>query len=450
MPNLHPNSTNYVHTHEPNTNDLVQAMDYSSSGKPIIRTADAQQGYTSKNRSKVSTYQTVFFNTFQYGTETDVWDQAITGTANAVHNPNTNNVDMSVGSTVGDKIIRQTFNVMRYIPGRTSTLTYAVRFQTPVTGIRRRIGLFDEGNGFYFEDAGVVDENGLPEYNVVIRSSTSGSVVETRVPRSQWNGDKLDGTGASTITADASAQQMVNFEYEWYGAGQVVIGWTINGFTHTIHTFNHANIENLPWCSTPFLPIRLELECVSTPLGGGTHYLHQGSNSLISEGEPDKLGIAANITSPITGTRMAVANSWYPILSIRLKDVALKGIILPTFFQVATVDNTNIFYRLCKNAVIGADAGNSAWLDHPNPNAFTQYQVYDTPVAIPDANQGTVLDSGFVIAGGGGTGVRIDKDTIFQIGRSGMGPVSDTFTLLAASDNTGKDAIAEMTWIEQR
>ena len=38
MPNLNPNSTNYVHSSEPNTNDLVQAMDYNSVGQPVIRT----------------------------------------------------------------------------------------------------------------------------------------------------------------------------------------------------------------------------------------------------------------------------------------------------------------------------------------------------------------------------------------------------------------------------
>ena len=38
MPNLNPNSTSYVHTNEPNTNDLVQAMDYNSVGQPVIRT----------------------------------------------------------------------------------------------------------------------------------------------------------------------------------------------------------------------------------------------------------------------------------------------------------------------------------------------------------------------------------------------------------------------------
>jgi hypothetical protein len=73
------------------------------------------------------------------------------------------------------------------IPSRTSNLTFAVQFDLPVSGIRRRIGLFDYENGFYFEDGG----NG--EYYCVLRSSTSGSINETRVPRSQWNGDKLDG-----------------------------------------------------------------------------------------------------------------------------------------------------------------------------------------------------------------------------------------------------------------
>ena len=39
MPNLHPNSTDYVHSYEPNTNDLTMAMDYNSQGQPVIRTA---------------------------------------------------------------------------------------------------------------------------------------------------------------------------------------------------------------------------------------------------------------------------------------------------------------------------------------------------------------------------------------------------------------------------
>jgi hypothetical protein len=439
MPNLNPNSTNYSHSFEPNTNDLTQSMGYDDKGRPILRVVDSQAGYTSKNRMKVSDYQATFFNTFQYGKETDVWDEYTALGGAAVHNPFTNNVDMTVSGTQGSICIRQTRNTMRYIPGRTSTLTYAVRLEMPVTGIRRRLGLFDERNGFYFEDAGVIGANGLPEYNVVIRSNTSGTVVETRVPRSEWNGDRLDGLGPSAIVASPTAQHMVNFEYEWYGAGQLVVGWTINGHTHTIHTFNHANILDLPWCSTPFLPIRLEIENLTGV--AGTHYLYQGSNSLISEGVPDKLGIAQNITGPITGRTMASANTFYPILSIRLKETALKGIVLPTFFQAATVDNTSVFYKLVRNATL-TDAN---FVDMPDPNAFTQYDVSATAMT-----GGTDLDSGFVISGGGGTGVRLDANTVYQIGRGSMGTVSDTLTLAVACPNVNKSALAAMTWIEQR
>jgi len=38
MGNQNPNSTNYTHSSEPNTNDLTMAMDYNSVGQPVIRT----------------------------------------------------------------------------------------------------------------------------------------------------------------------------------------------------------------------------------------------------------------------------------------------------------------------------------------------------------------------------------------------------------------------------
>ena len=438
MPNLNPNSTNYVHTYEPNTNDLTMAMQYDAEGQPTLRTIDSQAGYTSKNRLKISNYQTDFFNTFQYGKETDVWDESTANGGSATWNTNTNWIDMAVTGTLGSKVIRQTRNVMRYLPGRSSQLTYAVRLETPVTGIRRRLGLYDEANGFFFEDAGVIGSDGLPEYNVVVRSSTSGSMVETRVPRSQWNGDRLDGAGDSGIVADSTKAQMITFDYEWYGAGQIIVGFVINGYTYIVHTFNHANIVTVPWSSTPFLPIRLEIENLTGV--AGTHYLYQGSNSLISEGEATKLGIAENITSPITGRTMSAANTFYPILSIRLKSAALKGIVLPTFFQAATVDNTSVFYRLVRNATLtGAN-----FVDMPDANAFTQYDVSATSYT-----GGIDIDAGFVI-GNGGTGIRLDQNTEYQIGRGSMGTVSDTLTLAIACPNTNKSALAAMTWIEQR
>jgi hypothetical protein len=405
--------------------------------------------HTSKNRLKVSPFETTFFNTFQYGIETDVWDTRVSLGGSATHDPTRNNVIMSVGLTTGSQVIRQTRNVLRYVPGRQSQATFAVIFTPPTTGIRRRIGVFEENDGFFFEDDGSGD-NG---YYCVIRSSTSGITTDIRVPRNQWNGDRLDGTGISSITASASAQQLVTFDYEWYGAGQVKVGFSINGKTHTIHTFNHANLLNLPWCRTPFLPIRVELTNV-VGVATTSHIMYQGSNSVLSEGTPDKLGIAQNIESPITGYTIATAQTYYPLVSIRLKSTALKGIVLPTFFQAATLYSTgggsnavvvSLGYKLIRNATLTG----GTWVDMQDSNAFTQYNRTATGIG----TNGVDLDSGFIVGGGGGTGVRLDKDTVYQLGRSGIGTISDTLTLAVAVLDPGvTNAIAygAMTWIEQR
>jgi len=390
--------------------------------------------FTSKNRLKISTYQTVFFNTFQYSKETDVWDESTTNGGTATYNADQSNVELKVTNQSGSKVIRQTFNTQRYIPGRTSTLNFAVRMQTPVAGIRRRFGLFDERDGCFFEDAG--DGN----YYCVLRSYASGSLVENRKSRAEWNGDKLDGTGLSGITANPEAIHMFGVEYEWYGAGQVKFVYIIGGVSHTIHTFNTANVASLPWSTTPFLPIRLEIENTT---GGQARdsYMWQGSNSLISEGVPEKLGIAQSITSPLGGTSLTTKDTFYPVLSIRLKSSALRGIVLPSFFQAASTDNTNIYYKLVRNATLTG----ASWTDMPDTNAFTQYDVSATAFS-----GGVQIDSGFVFGSSGGTRIPLDQNTTYQLGRSSLGTVSDTYTLCVASSIANKSAVAQMTWIEQR
>jgi len=391
---------------------------------------------TSKGRLRTSPPETIFFNTFQYGTETDVWETSATNGGTATHDPEISGVDMAVTSTVGSQVIRQTHNTMRYIPGRSSTLSFAVRYQTPVVGIRRRVGLFNDIDGFYFEDNG-------GDYACVIINSDGVTPTINRVSRANWNGDKLDGTGPSGIVADPTAQQLISMDYEWYGAGQVVFQYVINGKSIVIHTFNNGNILPSPWCKTPFLPIRCELTNVTG--AAGTHHLYQGSNSLITEGETAYLGVAQSHMTPVSGVTLAASNTFYPVLSIRLKSTALQGIVLPTFFQAATTDNTILFYKFIKNATLTQ----GTWTDMPDPNSFSQY--LESPATGTTAiSGGTVLDNGIISGGGGGTGVRLDKDTVYQIGRSSLGTVSDTLTLAVAAANTNKSAIAAITWIEQR
>ena len=392
---------------------------------------DWRPQFTNNNRLKIAPFQTVFFNTFQYGKETDVWDERVVGVGTATHNVASSNIIMEVGSTAGSKVIRQTKQVMRYIPGRGATLAFAIRLDTPQVGIRRRFGLFDDYNGAYFEDDGGT-------YSYVIRSSTSGIVTERRVTREDWNGEKFDGNGYTGVTADATKQQMISINYEWYGAGIVQFNWLMKNETIHSHTFDNSNTNDKVWCSTPFLPIRVEIENVTGV--AGTHYMYQGSNSLIQEGEPEKLGTLESISNTIAGTTMANANTFYPIISIRLKSSNLGAVMLLRSLQAATDDNTNVYWQLLENATLTG----GTWVDHPDPNSFMQYNITQTAVS-----GGTDLLSGFVI-GGGGSLVNLDDKAALQLGRSGIGTISDTYTLACASPNTNKAALAVLNWIEQR
>lgn len=386
--------------------------------------------YDSKGRLQVTTPEVLFFNTFQYGVETDVWDTALTSGGTADFEAATSSVKMGVTSTIGSKSVRQTLNVQRYIPGRPSTLTFAVRLQTPVAGIRRRFGLFDGLDGFYFED------NGGDYACVLINSGTS---TVNRVSRANWNGDKLDGTGPSGVTADPTAIQMISVVYEWYGAGQVSFEYIIDGNPIVIQTFNTANVATAPWCKTPFLPIRMEIENVSASTG--PHYIWQGSNSLIADGTTNKTGISQNILTPPAGITLTAANTFYPVVSIRLKSSTLEGIVLPTSFQAGTLDNTNIFFKLIRNATV-----NGTWVDMPDANSFAQYNYTSTGTI----TNGTDLFSGYISSSSGGAVNMLDPKTAYQIGRSALGTVSDTLTLAIAATNANKQGVGALTWIEQR
>lgn len=386
--------------------------------------------YDSKGRLQVTTPEVLFFNTFQYGVETDVWDTSTTSGGTADFEAATSSVKLGVTSTIGSKSVRQTLNVQKYIPGRTSMLSFAVRLQTPVAGIRRRFGLFDGLDGFYFED------NGGDYACVLINSGTS---TINRVSRTDWNGDKLDGTGPSGITADPSAIQMITVSYEWYGAGQVIFEFIIDGNPIVVQTFNTANIGVAPWCKTPFLPIRMEIENVSALTG--PHYIWQGSNSLISDGTTSKAGIAQTVLSPLTGITLTTANTFYPVVSIRLKSTMLQGVVLPTTFQAATLDNTNVFFKLVRNATL-----NGTWVDMPDTNSFVQYNVTSTGAV----TTGTDLYSGYIPSGTGATVGQLNPQTAYQLGRTSIGTVSDTITLAIAAANSNKDGVGALTWIEQR
>ena len=65
--------------------------------------------------------------------------------------------------------------------------------------------------------------------------------IDTRVPQSQWNIDRCDGTGPSGFNIDLTKMQMFYMDYSWYGAG--FVRWGFRGADGNV-IYCHKMINN--------------------------------------------------------------------------------------------------------------------------------------------------------------------------------------------------------------
>jgi hypothetical protein len=96
----------------------------------------------------------------------------------------------------------------------------------------------------------------------ILRTYIGGSVDDTtrKVDQSAWNGDKLDGTGASGLTLDLTKPQILWMDFEWLGVGNVRCGFIINGQYIVCHTYQNANVTGTSvYMTTAILPVRYEI-----------------------------------------------------------------------------------------------------------------------------------------------------------------------------------------------
>lgn len=203
------------------------------------------------NRIRTSEPFAVFSSKQSYDSLPLLWDdQQVSGSGTtSTFNANTASTTISVSDSTAGSRIRQTFRKFNYQPGKSQLIQITRVLGNPTTGITRESGLFDDNNGVFFR-------SGPIDISVVIRTKTTGVVTETSINQSNWNIDKMNGTGPSGIILDLSKAQIFVIDFEWLGVGAVRFGFNINGNTYYCHQYNTANIGSVVWASTPNLPIR--------------------------------------------------------------------------------------------------------------------------------------------------------------------------------------------------
>ena len=381
-------------------------------------------------RLRVSNPHTLFDGAQRYRDDPFKWNQVDTGAATSTFITNESSVLMSVSGN-GDESLRQTKSVFAYQPGKSLLTLATFVMTTPTSGLRQRVGLFGAQNGVYFEVDGTT-------VSMVIRKYTSGSVDDTTEKFSQasWNGDKLNGTGASGITLDVSRAQIFWCDIEWLGVGSVRCGFVIDGQFIVCHTFHHANRVgfNKVYMTSATLPIRYEL--TSTGAAGTMRAI---CSTVMSEGGYMNRSITRSIGTSLTGKNLS-DTVFRPLVCIRLNAANLESVVVPVKFDVFGLQLAAFSYRIIVNPTL-TDA---SWVSS-GADSSVEYDISATALS-----GGTVVDQGiFVGANKGGSASITSNEVDFsqQIGRTIAG-VSDIWCLAAIATTNNDDAVGVVTWQE--
>ena len=342
---------------------------------------------------------------------------------NVVYVANESSFNLNVSSTNGSSVIRQSKTVQAYQPGKSLLTMNTFAMATLKANLRQRVGYFTEGNGIYFE------ANGTSLF-LVIRSSTTGVVVEERIPQANWNGNTL----LSGTVLDPTLTQIFWNDVEWLGVGNVRAGFVINGQFIVCHTFQHANQpgNTTVYMTTATLNPRYEITNTGGTSGNST--MKQICSTVISEGgftPTTKIGYVTNTTNV---TRVSSANTLTSLCSIRLNPAYPDAVVVPAQIDLLLIDVRYGQFQLIENATFTTSWSNVA-------NSVVQTSIHSNTIT-----DGTLVYAGLTSSR---DEVEISDDIKkrLQLWRDTAGTTS-TLTLAVAYTQANSDLLWKFGWEE--
>ena len=341
---------------------------------------------------------------------------------------NESTVRLDVTTSSGSEVVRQSYRTMPYQPGKGLGLMATFTMNTGKTGLRQRVGYFSTQNGVYFQQ----NDTTLA---FVLRSYTSGAVVETVVTQANWNGDKMDGTGASGRVIDVTKTQILAMDFEWLGVGDVRCGFFNDGKFIICHTFHNDNVQTEVYMTTAILPVRYEI--TNTVGTASSSSMKQICSTVYSSGGYEqKVALKwARRTTTLTG----VTTTFVPIVSIRLKSTNLGAVVLPSIFHAIPIGSILDYeIALVKNPTLtGASFTSNS----------TNVEIDTTATAMTG---GTIVDLTYVSGSNQGSGTAtgdVEYNFDEQLGSSLAG-VSDIYTLAARTISGSDDIIGSLSYYD--
>ena len=383
-------------------------------------------------RVRVSNPLTLFDSSHRYK-DNGLWSTSSASGGAAVFSANEGLVNLNVNTTSGSQVLRETTKVFSYQPGKSLLVMNTFVMAPAKTNLRQRIGYFGVDNGIYIQ----LNNSTL---SFVERSLVTGVVTETVVNQSSWNVDKMDGSGPSGVTLDITKAQILFMDIEWLGEGTVRLGFVIDGNFILCHKFNHANLITSTYITTASLPLRYEI--TNTGVTASSSTLKQVCSTVISEGGYELRGLQQAIEIPITSpVNLAVAGTYYPVISIRLNASYLDAIVILTALSIMG-EGTGIYNW--KVVASGTTTGGS-WIS-AGVDSSVNYNITGTSFS-----GGRTLASGFITSTAqGSANIDILKEALFkfQLERNSFTSTPFELTLVASASTATELIYASMDWEE--
>lgn len=302
-----------------NANSQLKVTQFDSSGNEILPLSQAL--LDSKGRLRHSNFMgtghdtpsTVFDTKQIFDNNPQFWDDVqVSGSGTtSVHSVNKASSTLGVGDTTAGIRTRQTFMWHNYQPAK---IQHIIQTGTLIdngggSGIKIYAGELNDENGVaFFYDEGII--------KTLIRSKTSGSVIDTVESQFiDWD-DPMDGSGRSEKTINFTKGHVFGITYGWLGFDAVIFWVKIGGEPYVVNIMEGDNIANVPYMSTPNLPLRWSIENDST--GAASTTIHQCS-TVISEGGQQDIGELRYLSTSGTHIVCASENTVYALIGIRLK-----------------------------------------------------------------------------------------------------------------------------------
>lgn len=389
-------------------------------------------------RMRVAQPHTLFDSQHQ-DVENDKWDTLITGSGTKTHLPNESVIKLEIGTANNDGIIRETLRTMPYQPGKSLLIMNTFAMGEPKANVIQKVGYYGSNNGIYLE-------NDSGNNYIVLRSSVTGNVVETKVAQTDWNVDKFDGTGYSSQGTgtehsnglDVNKSNLFWMDVEWLGVGDVRCGFLVDGLLKTAHIFHNDNKNLTTYMRSAILPLRYEI--FNKGVTTSNTAMRQICSTVISEGGYSQINQTRSASNPLTGKNLTNGIN-NPMVSVRLKSNRLNAVAIPVSIDLYGLQATAFKYKVFENVTSLTGA---SW-QTTDASSAVEYDLSATAMA-----GGVLLKEGIFkgLETAKEVSLRDELNDIIQLTRKINAANGDIFTIAIEPTTNNDDAIVALSWQE--